>query len=130
MITYVHNAKFIELGQALIFDGVKEAQWGMHSKSHVYDDDKIFVGTFNIDNRSSFYNTEMGIFCEGNQDLANDVLDSIKLRGIDNGLLITGPNKAVDANGNDTDPLGPATDKHRALMKGTKDILEILQFIL
>ena len=103
----------------------------MHSKSHVYDHDKIFVGTFNIDNRSSFYNTEMGIFCEGNQDLANDVLDSIKIRGIDNGLLITGPHKAVDANGNDVDPLlGPATEKQRKLLKGTKDILEILQFIL
>ena len=130
MIPYVHNAKFIDLGQQLIFEGVKQAKWGMHSKSHVYDRDKIFVGTFNIDNRSSFYNTEMGIFCEGNQDLANDVLDSIKVRGIDNGLLITGLHEAVDANGNDVDPLGPATKTQRKLLKGTKDILEILQFIL
>jgi len=130
MIPYVHNAKFVDNGQELVFEGVKESKWGMHSKSHVYDDDKIFVGTFNIDNRSSFYNTEMGIFCEGNRDLADDVLESIEKRAIDNGLLITGPKKAVDANGNDVDPLGPATQKQRALFKGTKDILEILQFIL
>ncbi|MBC7429328.1 MAG: phospholipase D family protein [Bacteriovorax sp.] len=59
---------------------VKSSSWGTHSKTMVYNNDSFMIGTFNIDNRSSYYNTEMAIFCSGSPELAKDVMDNINLR--------------------------------------------------
>jgi cardiolipin synthase C len=59
---------------------IAEAIWGTHSKTIVFNDDAFMIGTFNIDNRSSFYNTEMAIFCAGSTELRNDVLENIQFR--------------------------------------------------
>lgn len=64
----------------LMDESIEEASWGTHSKSVVFNDDSFMVGSFNLDNRSSFYNTELSIFCSGSEELTNDVKDNIKLR--------------------------------------------------
>ena len=63
-----------------ISDEVKNARWGTHSKTIVFSDDAFMVGTFNIDNRSNFYNTEMGLFCKGSPELTKMVRDNIEIR--------------------------------------------------
>lgn len=61
-------------------DYAEKAVWGTHSKTFVIDDDKIIVGTYNVNNRSSFYNTEMALFCDGNKALADEVMANIHKR--------------------------------------------------
>lgn len=64
----------------VISDAVKNSTWGTHSKTAVFNKNSFMIGTFNIDNRSNFYNTEMALFCSGSEELTKDVLDNIKLR--------------------------------------------------
>jgi putative cardiolipin synthase len=64
----------------LFSDEVRKSEWGTHSKTIVYNKDSFMIGTFNIDNRSNFYNTEMAIFCSGSPELTNDVLSNIHIR--------------------------------------------------
>ncbi|MBT3585036.1 MAG: phospholipase [Halobacteriovoraceae bacterium] len=76
---YLHRGAALP-GTETIDEEIKKAVWGTHSKTLVFDDDEVMVGTFNIDNRSSFYNSEMALFCNGNKALARDVLDNIEQR--------------------------------------------------
>ncbi len=64
----------------LMNDEIKNASWGTHSKTIVYNNNSFMVGTFNIDNRSNFYNTEMALFCSGSPELTNEILSNIKIR--------------------------------------------------
>lgn len=77
--SYIYSG-FFSGETELISDEVKNAIWGTHSKSIVFNDDAIMVGTFNIDNRSSFYNTEMALFCQDSKALRDDVMDNIEFR--------------------------------------------------
>ena len=64
----------------LYSDAQRKATWGTHSKTMVFDEDSFMIGTFNVDNRSSHYNTELAIFCSGNKDLTDDVKNNIMAR--------------------------------------------------
>lgn len=70
---------------------VKSATWGTHSKSMVFSKDAFMIGSFNIDNRSSYYNTELALFCSGSKELTDDVRNNIEKR-MDNSYKL-------DANG-------------------------------
>ncbi len=59
---------------------IEDSVWGVHSKTIIFNDNSFMVGTFNIDNRSSFYNTETAIFCAGSTQLTNDIRRSIEDR--------------------------------------------------
>ncbi len=61
-------------------DDIKNSDWGTHSKTIVFNNNSFMVGTFNSNNRSNFYNTEMAVFCRGRIELTNDVLTNIKFR--------------------------------------------------
>lgn len=61
-------------------DEVKNATWGTHSKSIVFSDEAFMIGSFNIDNRSSYYNTELAVFCSGSPELTKDVKSNIQKR--------------------------------------------------
>ena len=41
-----------------------ESVYGLHGKIGVFDDDRVFLGTFNLDPRSAGLNTEMGLLIE------------------------------------------------------------------
>jgi cardiolipin synthase C len=48
-----------------MFFGVRGgARAGLHTKSMVFDRKAVFIGSFNLDSRSSFINTEAGLFIE------------------------------------------------------------------
>jgi cardiolipin synthase C len=66
---------------------IHNARWGTHSKSVIFDDRSVMIGTFNFDPRSFNYNTEMAIFCDGNQDFAAKLTQNIQDR-IDNGIVL------------------------------------------
>lgn len=76
---YTYKGKYS--GESELYsDEVRNATWGTHSKTAVFNKDSFMIGTFNIDNRSNFYNTEMAIFCSGSPELTKDVKDNILLR--------------------------------------------------
>ena len=72
------NTPFIHRlnGQAL----TEKATWGIHSKTFVFGDRAFAIGTFNVDPRSAYLNSEMLLFCEGNRNLAKYVTDDIEAR--------------------------------------------------
>lgn len=72
----IMNGKFSNESE-LFSEKNKNAIWGTHSKTLVFNDKDFMVGTFNIDHRSNFYNSEMAIFCEGSVDLTKDIKDNI-----------------------------------------------------
>jgi cardiolipin synthase C len=61
-------------------EDVKKATWGTHSKSMVFSTDAFMVGSFNFDNRSSYYNTELAVFCSGSPELTADITNNIHKR--------------------------------------------------
>ncbi len=72
-------------GDALSFyptvdDGVKESRWGTHSKSFVFDDDAIMIGSYNFDPRSNVYSLELAYFCDENPGLAQHLRSDIEAR--------------------------------------------------
>ena len=115
LVPWIHNSRFAGFNDTYD-ESVKKVRWGMHSKSHVYDEDSIYIGTYNIDNRSDFYNAEMGIFCDGSKELADDLRNKIQKR-MNVGYQITGELKAEDKDGHPADVYGNATAKQVKIMK-------------
>lgn len=115
LTTYIHDSKYDAIDPVLN-ETVANARWGMHEKTQVYDDDSFYVGTYNIDNRSDFYNAEMGVFCEGSKELAGNLLDDMRLRK-EKGYIIKGDQEAVNINGEKAHYYGNATDKQIKTMK-------------
>ncbi len=61
-------------------DFAKNTRWGTHSKTQIYETSRyteVMIGTYNIDNRSNFYNTEMALFCKGNNEFNEEVKKSV-----------------------------------------------------
>lgn len=76
---YVYRGKYS--GERKLYsDEVRDATWGTHSKSMVFSDDSFMIGSFNIDNRSSYYNNELAVFCSGSPELTADVKNNIQKR--------------------------------------------------
>lgn len=77
----------------------KNPIFAIHAKSMVIDDSKIFIGTFNLDPRSSNLNTEVGVFIE-NKTLAAQLTENIERdMSSDNSWKITkkfNPDSEVD----------------------------------
>lgn len=76
---YTYKGKFSDETK-LYSKAVKDATWGTHSKIMVFDNDAFMIGTINMDNRSVNFNSELGVFCKGNQELTAEVLNNIKHR--------------------------------------------------
>lgn len=76
---YVYNGKFSSESE-LYSDEVLKSEWGVHSKTIVFNDDSVMIGTYNVDHRSNFFNTEMALFCRGSKELVQDVKENIQLR--------------------------------------------------
>ena len=52
-------------------------RFGLHAKSMVIDDATVFIGTFNLDPRSTNLNTEVGVLID-NAELARQLSASIE----------------------------------------------------
>lgn len=112
--TYIHSGEYIHETETLS-EGVKKAQWGTHSKTQLYEYhdpslNEFMIGTFNVDNRSNHYNTEMALFCQGSSELFKEVKDSIENR-MAHGYLIHKDFSATDKNGNSKSVFGANKDQ-------------------
>ncbi len=76
---YVYRGRYSGEGH-VADERIRNGTWGIHSKSIVFNNDSFMIGSYNIDNRSSFYNTELAVFCSGSPELARDVRDNIQIR--------------------------------------------------
>tara|TARA_B100000749_G_scaffold280894_2_gene280569 strand:- start:71616 stop:73118 length:1503 start_codon:yes stop_codon:yes gene_type:complete len=94
---YLHSGDQTE--DVALLDRAQSSIFGVHSKSHVYDEDEIFIGTYNIDNRSDFYNAEMGIFCKGNRELTAELESSMRAQ-MEKSLDVIDSKTALDSEGN------------------------------
>ncbi len=59
---------------------INKARWGVHSKSMIFDDDTLMIGSYNVDPRSANYSREISVFCEGSKDIVNSLLENIEYR--------------------------------------------------
>ena len=82
------------------------------------------VGTYNIDNRSSHYNTEMAIFCSGSPELANDIKKNISLR-MDNSYGLNSEAESDDC----TDLYKDVSNTKKALFYLLKIPSTLLEFL-
>jgi len=93
---YVYKGKYS--GERKMYSKeIENATWGTHSKSIVFGPDAFMIGSFNIDNRSSYYNTELAVFCSGSPELTADVRNNIQKR-MDNSFRLN-----AEGNGEDCD---------------------------
>ncbi|MDO9184281.1 MAG: phospholipase D family protein [Bacteriovorax sp.] len=121
---YTYKGKFSNESE-VISDEVRNSNWGTHSKTIVFNNNSFMIGTFNIDNRSNFYNTEMAVFCSGSPELANDVLSNIKIRMKSSNHL--DKNARPD---DGTDLLAGASTKKKILYYMLKIPAALFQFLL
>jgi putative cardiolipin synthase len=115
MDAFIHNSSYDAIDPVLN-ETVEKARWGMHEKTQIYSDEAFYVGTYNVDNRSDFYNAEMGVFCEGSQELTKNLLDDMKLRKESNYKILSKDN-AANKSGEVVDYYGNATSKQIKTMK-------------
>ncbi|MES2526409.1 MAG: phospholipase D family protein [Bdellovibrionota bacterium] len=97
---FLHDGKFLNDLPAMTAEAEK-ARWGTHDKSQVYEStthSEVMIGTYNIDNRSNFYNTEMALFCRGNDELSQEVKDSI-MRRAKKGIQIQADGSGINSEG-------------------------------
>ncbi len=109
---FLHDGKFVNEGPALTPEAEK-ARWGTHDKSQVFEastHSEIMIGTYNIDNRSNFYNTEMAVFCRGNDELSAEVKGSI-FRRMNKGIKVLPDGSAVDSDGKAMSVYGASKNK-------------------
>ena len=93
---------------------VEGAKWGTHSKTQLYiykdsTQNEFMIGTYNYDNRSNHYNSEMAVFCKGSAELFADVKSSIDQR-IDYSYEITKDLKARDHTGKEVSIYGASQE--------------------
>ena len=114
VVPYIHDGKWFPK-HPTISEGVKTAKWGTHSKTQVYDNNEVMIGTYNVDNRSNLYNSEMALFCKGNYELTKEVVGNIQERSR-TGYKITGDHEAVDSKNIESDVYGNPTGASKFIM--------------
>ena len=112
--TYIHSGEYIDENEVLD-QSVEGAAWGTHSKTQIYEyndptKNEFMIGTYNVDNRSNHYNSEMAIFCQGSQELFNEVKGNVVSR-MDEGYLIHENFTATDKNGDRVSVFGADRSK-------------------
>ena len=127
---FLHDGKSTEMIPGLE-SGTDARTRGTHAKTHVYetsDYTEIMVGTYNFDNRSDFYNSEMAIFCKGNDELTEELKADLNNR-MRNSIRVDENVKGFDRNGNDIHISG--TTKERVMkMKLITIPSKLLDFLL
>lgn len=130
--TYVHSSKWQGQNaqtQSVIDESIKETRYGVHSKTFIIDDIDFTIGTYNVDNRSDFYNTEMTLFCKGSPELVRILKDDIAWR-LENAYQLHADKTATDSEGNPADMYGGASESYIRLMKSIKLPVSWLEFLL
>ncbi len=100
MKVFFHDGKWSQEGEAVTLDAPK-ANWGTHSKTHIYETTtytEVMIGTYNIDNRSDYYNTELAVFCKGNDEFSQNVKGNVMALA-EKGIKVESLTQAQDRNG-------------------------------
>jgi len=132
---YLHAGAYIPETDVISEDITKTA-WGTHSKTQLYErvlengklEREIMIGTYNIDNRSNYYNNEMAIFCKGNPELAQELEDKINGR-IQESYELQKSRTAIDKNGAEVSIYGVDESKLRK-MKWMSIPAKLLKFLM
>jgi putative cardiolipin synthase len=95
MESYIYKGSLPE-NYPTISEEVKNARFGVHAKSFVFDKKDVVIGTFNFDPRSANLNTEMTISCDNNPELARLVTEDIEGR-IKSSILLDSSKKVDEA---------------------------------
>ncbi len=128
LVPMIHDSSFGAL-TPVYDESVAKARWGMHSKTQIYDNDSVYIGTYNIDNRSDFYNAEMGIFCDGSKSLVDELKEKFNKR-LQNAYTITGEGTAIDKDGTPADVFGNASEAELRKMKMMKVPGRLFEFLM
>lgn len=97
MQMFLHDGTWSEVTDEVLPNAVN-TQWGTHAKTHIYeasDYTEIMIGTYNIDNRSDYYNTELAVFCKGNDDLTKALKEDI-MKLANRGLKVKSVYRAIN----------------------------------
>jgi cardiolipin synthase C len=127
---YLHDGKWFPENEETP-EEFQQAKWGSHDKTQVYettDYSEVMIGTYNMDNRSNFYNAEMALFCRGNDEFSKEVTANIMNR-IKNGLIIHENKTATDRNGKRISVYG-TTKEDLLLMRAISLPSWLLRFLL
>ena len=135
MKTYVHTCGFQNETET-ISENIKNSVWGTHSKTQIYESvdehgqtvSEVMIGTYNVDNRSNYYNTEMAIFCKGSPEITKEVKDSMMKR-INSASLIHADKSATNKDGESVNIYGD-DDSKKKLMKLISLPSRLLKFLL
>lgn len=111
---YLHLKNYLKKGMKVFFHDGKLSQdhelaestagrggWGTHSKTHIYETTtytEVMIGTYNIDNRSDYYNTELAVFCKGNEDFTQNVKGDVMALA-EKGIKVESLTEAKDRDG-------------------------------
>ena len=102
MNMFLHDGKWSG-GDEPVMEGAREKDWGTHSKTQIFETSaysEVMIGTYNMDNRSDYYNTELAVFCKGNDEFTNVVKN--KIMGLSqNGFEVKSMRSAIDRDGNE-----------------------------
>ena len=127
---HVHDGLYMD-ETPVIDEAVKKAKWGVHTKAHVYEyknDSEIMIGTYNIDNRSNHYNSEMVVFCKSSPELTAELKENIQSR-MNEGFEILHDGQAINKNGERVNTMG-ASSENKLLMKLITLPSWLLKFLL
>jgi putative cardiolipin synthase len=128
--TYVFDSKWhAEESDVVINPRIKKTRYGIHAKTFIIDDEDFTIGSYNIDNRSDYFNAEMTLFCEGSTELVEDLKQNVQLR-IDHSYLLIRDDEAIDKNLMEADPYAGASDSTIRIMKGITIPASLLEFIM
>lgn len=116
--------------EELINSEAAKATWGTHAKTMVFDKKSFMIGSYNIDNRSAFYNTEVALFCRGNQDLTDALNDNINERLHHTSLKIVDGKKAIRMDGVEMSPYSTATDGQKFIINMLQLLIPAVEFLL
>jgi putative cardiolipin synthase len=97
---YVHDGQWTGSNEHTP-KAVQKAKWGTHAKVQIYQSThstEVMVGTYNVDNRSNYYNTEMALFCKGNDEFTQEVRASVKAQ-MKKAMRVVSKKHAIDRNG-------------------------------
>lgn len=114
---YLHDGLYTNENPDLD-EKIKNARWGTHTKAQVYESthgSEAMIGTYNIDNRSNFYNSEMAVFCKGNEEYSQAVKKGIMDMAA-KGIKINPDGSATDRNGINKSVFG-SSEKDLKLMR-------------
>ena len=109
---YLSDAEWAEMSEHTL-ENAKKGKWGNHAKTHIYETStysEVMIGTYNIDNRSDYYNTELALFCKGNDEFTKDIKDDV-MKIAYKGLDVQSGTKALDRNGNEINVTGSTAIK-------------------